>query len=512
MPVTTPIPPFPGTPGSEAFDPPEDPRDRLEFRQALDLVKRNRLIEAEIACSFILRDFPDDYDALNLLAQLLLKRGDGEGALPLLRRALCVNPGSAKAFRNLGDTLAALEREEESIEAYQSALRIDPDDAAVHNNLGLALRVEGRLTEAAEEFAIAINLRPQVATFYYNLCIAKKTAHGDSHVKAMEQMAANEGQFAPARQIELYFGLGKAYADLGLMERAFDCLAAGNSLKRQLLVYDERNALRNLSQIRTFFSAERVRGREGGCDPSELPVFICGFPRSGTTLVEQIIASHPAAFGAGELSCQVPEIECWAASTDRESLTGARSDISGEVLRGFGARHIERLRALAPGAQRVVDKSMTNFQIAGLIHLALPKARMIYVSRDPVDTCLSCFSTLFRATYQPWTYDLGELGRYYNAYRGLMEHWRRVLPPEAMIEVAYEDIVTDLPGQARRLLEFCGLDWDDACLSFHKTERSVRTASVNQVRQPLYNSSVGRWRPNEEVLRPLIAGLACKPA
>ncbi|MGH7030610.1 MAG: sulfotransferase family protein [Stellaceae bacterium] len=243
----------------------------------------------------------------------------------------------------------------------------------------------------------------------------------------------------------------------------------------------------------------RERAKQG--DASPLPVFIVGMPRSGTTLVEQMLASHPEVHGAGELG----EIERAVAALGGPD--GVPADIGGAELRRLGASYLAKVTALAPGATRITDKMPANFRYAGLIHLALPNARIIHLSRDPVDTCLSCFSILFGGD-QPFTYDLGELGRYYRAYQRLMAHWRAVLPAGVMLEVRYEALVGDFEQEARRIVAHCGLRWNAACLDFHNTRRPVHTASSVQVRRPLYRSSVGRWRPAEEVLRPLLDALA----
>jgi hypothetical protein len=236
-------------------------------------------------------------------------------------------------------------------------------------------------------------------------------------------------------------------------------------------------------------------------------VFIIGMPRSGSTLVEQIIASHPKVFGGGELKHFHR-----AARGIRTSSSGSAtfselvSAMRGEDFRDLGAHYLAEIKQLAPGATHITDKLLINFIYAGLIHLALPNALIIHATRDPADTCLSCFSKLF--TYEVnQTYDLGELGRYYRHYQALMAHWHRVLPPRRILDVRYEDVVADLEGQARRILAHCGLEWDARCLAFCQTERPVRTASATQVRQPIYNSSVGRWRVYAEFLGPLLAEL-----
>ena len=246
-------------------------------------------------------------------------------------------------------------------------------------------------------------------------------------------------------------------------------------------------------RIRTVFTPELVRTFQGVGEPSSIPLFIVGMPRSGTTLIEQILASHPQVFGAGELS-NLEEAAAGVCSTGGHlyPFPEAMLHISGEHLQRLGARYVSEITRLCPNATHVTDKMPANFLFAGLIQLALPNARIIHAIRDPVDTCMSCFSKLF-ASGQYHTYDLEELSRYYRHYQALMEHWHRVLPSGRILDVRYEDVVADVEGQARRVISYCGLEWDKRCLAFHETERPVHTASAAQVRQPIYSSSIGRW-------------------
>ncbi|MBO0752853.1 MAG: sulfotransferase, partial [Bradyrhizobiaceae bacterium] len=258
---------------------------------------------------------------------------------------------------------------------------------------------------------------------------------------------------------------------------------------------------------RTVFTPELMREKSGGGDPSQVPVFIVGMPRSGTTLLEQVLASHSKVHGAGEVETFYQAL---VKLMDRAGGTAPFPDMvaamSSEALRELGASYVSMIRAAAPAAERVVNKLTLNYKYVGLIHLALPNARIIHIRRDPLDTCFSCFSLAFSGE-QSFTYDQGELGRYYRGYAALMEHWRRVLPEGVMIEVQYEDLVADLAGQAGNVLAHCGLAWEDACLAFHETDRPVKTASSAQVRRPLYQTSIGRWRPYEHLLQPLIKAL-----
>jgi tetratricopeptide (TPR) repeat protein len=416
--------------------------------------------------------------------------------------ALALQPGLAAAHNNLANSLHALGRHDEAIAQYEAALAARPDNAAAASNLGTALRELGRLPEARRAFERAVALAPRQAGFHLNLAEMKRFSAGDAQLAQMEDLAREAEALPREEQVELQFALAKARADLGDHAAAFGHLRRGNALKRAETAYDERATLSLLARIGDVFTPELMRRKAGLGEASDVPVFIIGMPRSGTSLVEQILASHPALFGAGELTDFTA-----LASESVEEFPEDVAAMEGEALRGLGARYLAGLVARAPRALRITDKLPANFLLAGLIHLALPQARIIHVRRDPVDTCWSCFATLFTQG-QPFAYDLGELGRYYRAYDALMAQWRAVLPPAALLEVGYEDVIADLAGEARRIVAFCGLDWDEACLAFHRTERPVRTASAAQVRQPLYGSSIGRWRGYAAELGPLLDALA----
>ena len=419
------------------------------------------------------------------------------------KKALAERPDYPAALNNLGNSLHALLRPAESLEAFERLLLLDPGHAPAHFGAGNALQILGRVDEARQAFERAAALAPGVALFHHALVETKRLREDDPQLAIMENLAQRIASLAEREQIELHFALAKAYDDVGRTERAFEHLQDGNRLKRRSIVYDEKSELGALRALARAFTSEAMAARRGLGDPSELPVFIVGMPRSGTSLVEQILASHPRLFGAGELF-HLPELVSAGQAAGR--FPSDFSSLSDEQLRQFAGRYVERLRSHAPEADRIADKLPANFRFIGLIRLALPNARIIHVRRDPVDTCFSCYSKLFPSG-QDYSFDLGELGRFYRAYESLMEHWRSVLPAGAMLEVQYETLVADLEGQARRMVEYCGLEWDERCLRFHQTERSVRTASFAQVREPLYVHSIGRWRPYKAHLRPLLDAL-----
>src|SRR5216684_3768239 len=441
----------------------------------------------------------------NNLANVLQKRGRHEEAVARYRDALRLKPTYVSAQRNLGDALQAQGNIDGAIVCYRAALAIEPRDSTTLNRLASVLLVAGRLDEASRAYETAIDIAPENIGLQHNYAGVKPFADGDVRLTRLEELHARKDQLSDAERIVLNFTLGKAYADLKDPDRSFRHLDAGNRLKRQHVTYDERRTLMLMQRIGGAFTRDVLRDRSNVGHDSEAPVFVIGMPRSGTSLVEQILASHPRVFGAGELNDFVATM-----SDVVERRAGAYPDMlakmSDEDFRELGKTYVERVSRVGAAKDRIVDKLPSNFLFAGLIHLALPRARIIHVKRDAVDTCLSCYSLLF-AEDQPFAYDLGELGRYYKAYEALMDHWRSVLPPERMLEVRYEDLVEDLEGQARRLVAHCGVEWDKRCLAFHETKRPVHTASLVQVRKSIYASSVGRSRLYGSRLKPLVDAL-----
>jgi tetratricopeptide (TPR) repeat protein len=403
--------------------------------------------------------------------------------------------------------LQTLNLPDKAIPYYEKALAIMPQIAEAYHDLGIALQVVGRIEEASDAFQKAIERAPRNARFYRSLTGCKQISVDDPCLSAMEVLAEEMPTLSEEERIDLHFALGTAFAELGEPERSFPHLLEGNALKRRQIVYDEAAVLTSFERIQAAYTVEIMRDNEGLGDPATEPVFVLGMPRSGSTLVEQILASHPKVFGAGELSdFEDAAADLGVAGGFPMSSLEAVASLTGDRLPQLGASYVERVRAFAPAADRIVDKMPANFRLAGLIHLALPNARIIHTMRDPIDTCLSCFSKLF-AGDQPYCYDLGELGRYYRAYEALMVHWRRVLPEGVMLEVQYEAVVADTEREARRIIAHCGLKWDDACLSFYKTRRVIRTASAAQARRPIYNTSVGRWHPYGSMIGPLLEAL-----
>ncbi len=418
---------------------------------------------------------------------------------------MALRPELVEAHHKLGSTLASLGRLDEAIAQFQTVTRLDPNSPQVHYRLGNMLRDQGRFDEALAQYDRALVLDPHYAEVYFDRTMLKTFRPGDVDLAVLESLAADSTSIPERRMPPIHIALGKALDDVQDHHRAMQHWIKGNALKRAQVDYDEAAHLHSFQVTAQSFDAPLLHRLAGLGDPSPVPIFILGMPRSGSTLVEQILASHPLVLGAGELR-----------TLDRLVHQGggieALATLQAEDCRRLGERYLADLRSLPAGKTRITDKMPGNFMYVGLIHLILPHAKIIHTMRDPVDTCLSCFSRLLSVGHH-FSYDLAELGRYYRHYRELMDHWRSVLPAGTMLDVAYEDVVDDLEGQTRRMLEYLGLPWDERCLSFHKTVRPVVTASSVQVRRPLYRSGVARWRQYEAHLGPLLAELeGCRPA
>jgi tetratricopeptide (TPR) repeat protein len=450
---------------------------------------------------------PDFAEAYDNIGRALQKLGRFKQAIAYHQRALAIKPDYAEAHTHLGSALHRLDQAEDASAHCRKSIALSPNYADAHYGLGVALEALGRSDEARGAFERALQLAPRRAQFHLALALSGRFRAGDVRLKAIEELLREEASLSDDDRIMLHFASGKAFADLEQHEPSFRHFLQGNALKRQRTPYDEAATLRFFERIEAVFTPELMQRMRGGGDPSSVPVFVVGMPRSGTTLIEQILASHSKVFGAGELE-EFGEAVASLREADGSSAVFPEivPTLSAGRLRQLGASYLAAIGAAARPAERIVDKLPLNFTFVGLIHLALPNARIIYARRDPIDTCVSCFSTLFIGD-QPHTYDLGELGRYHRAFEAMMQHWQRVLPDGVLLEVRYEDVVEDLEGQARRMVRHCGLEWEEACLAFHRTRRSVRTASVAQVRQPIYRSSVGRWRAYEHLLQPLLQAL-----
>jgi Flp pilus assembly protein TadD len=430
-----------------------------------------------------------------------------------LREAVRLRPTFAEALSNLGLALREMGRIDEAVECFRAALRLNPAYAGAHNNLGYTLEFQGKVEEARAAFLEALRLdpnNPRALASLSDLAAAGHYTFSAAQVRHVQDLIARGN--LPIDDIgRLHFALARVHNRAGAYDEAFKHYRQGNELRKEYVrrrgaAFDPQVHRRYIDRLIAAFTPEWFeRVKSFGVD-SELPIFVVGMMRSGTSLAEQILASHPRVHGAGELpylDSVVAGLPPRLGTTEPYPECLARLDAA--TARALAEEHLQRLRKLGGGADRVVDKLPFNFLHVGMIAALFPRARIVHCRRDPIDTCLSCFFQNFGEPHG-FTLDLRHLGLYYREYERLMEHWRRVLPVP-VFELCYEELTADQEAVSRRLVGFCGLEWDERCLRFHDTERPVRTASTLQVRRPMYRSAVGRWKRYEAHLGPLIEAL-----
>lgn len=445
------------------------------------------------------RNVPDNLDVAVQRAEALSKTGRYEEALNECRRVLQGRGPDSRALHIGALALKGLNRLPEALDAFRAAEAASTAPLApIISDRAWTLAEMGRTTEAIELFDHALRLQPDLNSALCHRAYLKRRLD-ESEIAALDRIADDPDR-SEIERMNLCFALGQAHLNSGDGDRAFKRLGLANCMKRGQIQYDPLAEERRAEEIIGLFSEQNLDRLAGLGDPTSDPIFVFGMPRSGTTLVEQILASHPQVTGLGEPT-HLWDLVNESRLLERFPLVGAQD------LTELGNRYLGRIRREAPGAIRVVDKMTWNFLYAGLISLILPNARMIHCRRDPLDTCLSCYSMLFTSGH-PYAYDLTELGRFHRLYQKVMANWERVLDPRRLLQVDYESLVGDPETEIGRLLEFCDLPWEDSCLKFHETDRRVTSASLDQVRSPIYRSSVSRAQRFRPWLAPLEAALA----
>jgi tetratricopeptide (TPR) repeat protein len=446
---------------------------------------------------------PDFSGAMVNLACSLVRENALSEAEAWCRRAIAIEPSLAEAYNALGMTLCAAGRVQEAIESYEQSLRLNPDLAETHHNLGYAYGNLGQFDRAEQEYAAALRLSPDDVKPYYSMAVIHRFSPEDRAVVTRIESALAQGGLTAFERRQLHFALGKACDDLGDYERAFHHFHLGNELARR--PFDRTAHAAWVDQLQRWFSKSQfwhTRETYG----TDLPVFIVGVPRSGTSLVEQILATHPQIHGCGEL----PEVNsiaasCWSDSGHFIGDSRLEPQLDGDLLASLADAYLRRRQAEAGRAVRITDKMPTNYFHLGLIALLFPGARVIHCRRDPLDTCLSCYFNDFKKS-PAYHNRLDDLGFNYRLYLGLMEHWKQVLPLP-ILEVQYEELVGNIEEVSRRMVSFCGVPWDPAVLRYYENTRSVQTSSLWQVRQPIYHRAIGRWKHYARHLNPLLREL-----
>ena len=528
------------------------------------LAGRGRYEEAAVTYRRVLEITPQNSDVHNNLGNALRDMGRADEAAASYRRALAIQPVSAELHNNLGNALLDLGRLEEATQSYLRAIELRPDFAKALGNLGSAYRELGKFDEAESSYRRALQLAPDLAELHANLGIMLRLQgrQNDAEVscrRALElnpnapatlslfaEIHADKGEFSeaeawynqalavdpdwpaawaglaglrkmkggneewlssarrvadkkirPREEMHLRYAMGKYFDDVGEYEAAFANYRRANELAKTVRPpHDRQNLTRTFDHVAELYGTEWLEQVRGFGNASERPVFVVGMPRSGTTLTEQILASHPAVFGAGELSF-------WKTASPKIARSAPDPRANGNALSESAADYLRLLSGLNPNAQRVIDKMPANFAYLGMIHAALPKARIIHMQRNPIDTCLSIYFQNFHIAHS-YTNDLEDLAHCYTEYLRVMNHWRSVLPAGTLLDVPYEGLVDDQELWSRRIVEFVGLPWNPSCLEFHQTVRRVSTFSKWQVRQKISKASVERWRHYAPFVEPLM--------
>lgn len=473
---------------------PEDFQPQVLLGHALRL--KGSIDEALAAATAALERAPGHPAALMLQAEILLQQGQRAQAAAIFR-TLATDAGAPPVLlQDVGQRFTAMGLHEEAESCFARARTMLPNDPQAIYNHASALIALGRLAAAEAAFDRVIELAPDDGDAWYNRATLRKQTPERNHVDALRARLRATPQDSP-NTVPLHYALAKELEDLGADAEAFAALKRGASARRRRLSYRVEDDLDTMRQIAAafdtgFFSLEVA----GNADPR--PLFVVGLPRSGTTLVDRILSSHPQVLSRGETTdLALALMHCAGPVAGRSELVRRAACLDFSAL---GARYVAQLPD-AP-ARRMVDKTPVNFLYLGLIAKALPNARIVHLRRQPMDACHAMYKTLFRMAY-PFSYDLDDLARYWLGYAGLMTHWRACLPPQQFLEIDYEHLVSDQEEVSRRLIAHAGLDWDPSCLHFERNPQPSLTASAAQVRQPIYRTSVGLWRRHAASLAPL---------
>ena len=512
--------------------------ERKLLAQAARLHKEGRLEEAEKLYRQVLKNNPDNVDAMRMLAMVAATMKHYDDAERLLRRAVAIAPDFLTAVIDLGRILKEQDRFAEAIDCFKNAIAINPNNPHTHFllagayspaalnqeavkeyqrtlelsprhpgallGLGNALKTIGRQEDAIRAYQDCIRLKPNNGETYWSLANLKTYRFSDEQLEEMETKVNDNNELAGKSEVNFLFALGKAYDDRQDYVRAWQYYERANSKQRMLVQYDPVQTETTNDAIIEVFDKALLDEKSSSGNPDPAPIFILGLPRSGSTLIEQVLASHSQVEGTSEL----PYLGRVAMSLNRNRADGvnypqAVRELGPEHLAVLGEDYIRYAQLhRIEGKLFFVDKMPNNFPVVGFLHLILPEAKIIDARRHPLDACVGNFRQHY-AKGQTFAYDLTDIGEYYLQYQRMMDHWNEVLPGR-ILTVQYEEVVTDFVTQVRRILEYCRLPWEENCITFYETERPVRTASSEQVRQPIYTGSLNFWRNYEDHLDELI--------
>jgi tetratricopeptide (TPR) repeat protein len=476
--------------------------DLERVNELVELTRLGHMQQVELNARALLGDFPNSVVILNFLGIALQRQGQLSQAVEVLDKAIELKPDVVESHSNRGIALKELGRAEEALDSYDKAIELQPDFTEAHFNRGNVLQGLGRFDEASASYEQAIAIRQDFAEAHRNLSSLKKYNPDDPQVDLMERLFAAAGT-SDTDRMELGFALAKAHEDLGHLDTSFDYLAEGNRLRKQVQHYDIQDDKKLFADIKSLFAgAGPSRVDAQGKTASIQPVFIVGMLRSGTSLAEQILASHSQVHGAGELDAMTrlasPMLSNLIEQEDGKTLSGL-PDAESNALR---SAYLNTLDELGVTERIITDKMPLNFRWIGFILSAFPNAKIVHLNRDPTATCWSVYKHYFPDPCL-FAYDLEDLAEFYRLYVDLMAFWRERYP-DSIYDLNYERLTENQESETRKVLTFCDLSWEDQCIDFHETERQVRTMSAAQVRKQLYKGSSEAWKKYAHRLQPLI--------
>ncbi len=491
------------------------PVSSTELQNAKNLINSGNYADGTKALLEIIKEDPTNPEALEYMALAAERIGNYDAALNMFLSIYKIFPDRQMLRVYIGHMLVKLDRNDEALEHLLPIVKSSPELLKPQFLCGLAYLYLGDFKNMEEHFLSTLEIDPEHIEALYNYLTSKKVIEDKENpfyktlIKLKAQYDSNN---LPNHNdaVLLHFTLYKVHEDLKEYDAAFEYLLEATQLKRSKLNYSTDAAKEYFRLVKNYFSKDLFTSVKPENNSSDIPVFILGMPRSGTTLLEQIMHAHPDIEGIGEnavLDLMIKEY------SHMEPFNGAKYPLRANQktketlsVQQIADKYIEYLEQRCPGAKRVINKSITNIHWVGFIALAFPNAKLIHLKRNPLDSCLSSFSKNFTGDGQTFSYNMKEMGEYYAEYMELLDHWNKVFP-EKILNIEYESIVADIETEAKKVIEFIGLEWDENCLKFYEAKKSVRTASASQVRQPIYNKAVDRWRRYENHLSPLIESL-----
>ena len=470
-----------------------------KIQSAIALFSSGQIQEALVDIETLIKDYPYQPLPFNISGAFYKEIGKLDEAVKRFEKALSIKPDYAQAHNNLGVTLQELSQLDAAVKSYEKALAIEPDYPQAHNNLGIVHQERGQIDDAVKQYEKAVAIKLDYAEAYHNLSTLKKYTANDPQITQMQSLLSTNN-LSQSDRIHLCFALAKVNENLGNQDEYFKFLHEGNRLRKQELNYSLDNSKNLSSTVKKMFSSPPSLSYKAS---TIRPIFIVGMLRSGTSLVEQIISSHYAVYGAGELNTLPTLINPIA----KDYLTKDENDLPEKTILSIRQQYLDSLSRFNVSENVITDKMPLNFQYIGFILSAFPEARIVHLKRDAMATCWSIYKSNFKNKGNGFSCNLDDLAGFYGVYTDLMDFWHQTFP-DKIYDLCYEDLTTNQEEETRKLLDYCELDWDENCLNFHTTKRAVKTASALQVRQKMYQGSSEAWKKHEAYLQPLIKGLS----